>query len=151
MLIVPVAASGFFHLQSTEPLFNQLVALGGSALIQPLPPQAAEAAFGIVTGALGLDKLDPSEQVKALVALPAQDLFAKLAGVSFPLAAVVDGDIVKSTPSVSTSCPVLREFVTYSGEDEPPPPPNTHKTFASSSEKNLICLPSSPVWPMSTP
>lgn len=92
-------ASGFYHLQSTEPLFNQLVALGGSPLIHPLPAGVAEVAFGIVTNALGLEKVQPAEQVKALLEIPAAELSAKLSKTPFPLAAVIDDDIVKSTPT----------------------------------------------------
>lgn len=61
----------------------------------------AEFAFGIVTSILGLENLQPTDQVKSIVETPAHELSAKLAGVPFPLAAVVDGDIVKSSPSVS--------------------------------------------------
>lgn len=96
-----MVASGFLHLQSTEPLFSQLVGLGGSPLIQPLPLQVAEIAFGIVTSKLSLENLSPADQVKNIVEISAQELSAKLAGVPFPLAAVVDGDIVKASPSVS--------------------------------------------------
>lgn len=106
-----VTACGFFHLQSDEPLFCQLVALGGSPLVQPLPLQVAEIAYGIVTSVLGLDKLSPAEQVEALLAIPAEELSAKLAGVPFPVAAVVDGDIVKSSPSVCPRFHLLRSLM----------------------------------------
>lgn len=58
-------------------------------------------AFGIVTKILGLESLQPADQVKKIVEISAQELSTKLAGVPFPLAAVVDGDIVKASPSVS--------------------------------------------------
>lgn len=98
-----MAASGFLHLQATEPLFSQLVGLGGSPLIQPLPLPVAEIAFRIVTSILGLENLQPADQVRKIVEIPAQELSTKLAGVPFPLAAVVDGDIVKASPSVSNA------------------------------------------------
>lgn len=94
-------ASGFFHLHSSEPLFNQLVALGGSPIIQPIPQGVAEIAYGIVTSALGLDKLSPADQVKALLDIPAEELASKLAKVGYPLAAVIDDDVVK-TPTTYT-------------------------------------------------
>lgn len=59
----------------------------------------AESAFGIVTGALGLEKAQPAEQVKSLLDMPAAELSAKLAKVPFPLAAVVDDDVVRATPT----------------------------------------------------
>lgn len=59
----------------------------------------AEIAYGIVTAALGLDNLPPSEQVKGLLEIPAEELSTKLSNVSFPVSAVVDGEIVKSIPT----------------------------------------------------
>ncbi|KUI72129.1 Neuroligin-4, Y-linked [Cytospora mali] len=90
------AASGFYHLHSTEPLFNQLVAFGGSPMLRPFPLEVAEIAYSIITNVLGLDGLPPAEQVKSLLAIPATQLSAKLAGVAIPISAVVDGDIVPS-------------------------------------------------------
>lgn len=93
------AASGFFHLQSAEPLFARLVALGGSPLLQPVPEFVGEIAYGIVTGALGLADLAPAEQVQALLSTPAAELSARLQGVPFPVSAIIDGDVVKAAPS----------------------------------------------------
>lgn len=75
--------------------------MGGSPLIQPLPRGVAEIAYGIVTAALGLDMLQPADQVKSLLEIPATELSSKLSGVPFPLSAVVDDDIVKATPTYS--------------------------------------------------
>ncbi|KAF3763587.1 hypothetical protein M406DRAFT_49189 [Cryphonectria parasitica EP155] len=94
-------AAGFHHLQANEPLFSQLVALGGSPLIQPIPINVAEIAYGIAIGALGLDKLPPAEQVQALLDIPAQDLRKKLDGAGFPLTAVVDEHSIKVTPTLT--------------------------------------------------
>lgn len=96
------AASGFVHLQSDEPLFANLVALGGNPLIQPLPLPVADAAFAGATAALGLADRPPAEQVQALLALPAETLAAKLAAVPLPLNAYHDGDVVKSVPSYAS-------------------------------------------------
>lgn len=52
-----------------------------------------------MTNILGLSALSPAEQVKSLLALPPSELVTKLAGVPVPLAAVVDGDIVKAVPT----------------------------------------------------
>ncbi|ROW07249.1 hypothetical protein VMCG_03797 [Cytospora schulzeri] len=90
------AASGFVHLHSTEPLFKQLVGMGGSPLLQPFPFEVAETAYSIMTSVLGLDGLPPSEQVKALLEIPAADLSAKLIGAPIPIGSVIDGDIVPS-------------------------------------------------------
>lgn len=92
-------ASGFFHLQSPTPLFTRLIALGGSPLIQPLPPPVAETAFSIATSALGLAALPPSEQVHSLLALPPAEIVTKLAGTPLPLAAIADGDLVQTVPT----------------------------------------------------
>lgn len=90
------AASGFVHLHSTEPLFNQFVALGGNPVLQPFPMDVAETAYGIMTSVLGLDGLPPAEQVKALLEMPAAELSAKLIGAPIPISHVIDGDIVPS-------------------------------------------------------
>lgn len=95
-------ASGFHHLQTDEPLFATLVALGGNPLIQPLPLPVTDIAFQIATSTLGLANLDPSEQVKSLLSIPAEELSAKLANAPLPLNAVLDGDIVKSMPSYTS-------------------------------------------------
>lgn len=84
------------HLQSAEPLFNQLVGLGGSPSLQPFPKEVAEIAYSIMTSILGLDGLPPAEQVAALLEIPATELSAKLAGAPIPIASVIDGDIVPS-------------------------------------------------------
>lgn len=78
------------------------MALAGSPLIQPIPPSVADVAYGIVTSALGLDKLSPTEQVKALLEMPAQELSSKLSTVPYPLAAVLDNDIVKAAPTYTS-------------------------------------------------
>ncbi|KAG8162827.1 hypothetical protein KVR01_007305 [Diaporthe batatas] len=93
------AASGFFHLQSPEPLFTRLAAYGGSPLIQPVPLQVSEAAYGIAAEILGIDAQPPAEQVRSLLAVPAGELLARVGHLPVPLTAAEDGDVVRSTTS----------------------------------------------------
>lgn len=107
-------ASGFFHLQSSEPVFSQLAAYGGSPLIQPIPLEVTEIAYSIAAKVLGIDSLSPADQVKSLLKIPAEEISAKLAGLPVPLSAALDGDVVRSkttytalanTPSLEKAFP----------------------------------------------
>lgn len=64
-------------------------------MISPIPPHVAEIAFASVTKGLGIEKLSPSDQVKALLEMPAAELQAKTADVPAPITMVVDNDVVK--------------------------------------------------------
>src|SRR5690242_10710688 len=57
------AAAGCYHLTNHRPLFHQLIAMGGTSLIRPLPAEACEAAFGMAAKAMGLGDRTPEEQV----------------------------------------------------------------------------------------
>lgn len=63
-------------------------------MIQAIPMPVTEIAFGIVTSALGFDKLAPADQVKALLDMSAEELSAKLNGIPLPIAAVLDDDVI---------------------------------------------------------
>ncbi|POS81392.1 carboxylesterase [Diaporthe helianthi] len=93
------AASGFFHLQSPEPLFSRLAAYGGSPLIQPIPLQVSEIAYEIATKILGIDSQPPADQVKSLLDIPAEELSAKIGRLPVPVTAAEDGEVVRSTTS----------------------------------------------------
>ncbi|KAI3390937.1 hypothetical protein diail_8335 [Diaporthe ilicicola] len=90
------AASGFFHLQSSEPLFSKLAGYGGSPLIQPIPMEVTEIAYSVATKVLGIDSLPPADQVRSLLKIPAEELSAKLGGLPVPLSAALDGDVIRS-------------------------------------------------------
>lgn len=97
--LTPPLASGFYHLQSPEPLFSRLAAYGGSPLIQPIPLQVSEIAYGIATKILGIDGQPPADQVKSLLRTPAEELLAKLGHLPVPLTAAQDGEVVRSKTS----------------------------------------------------
>lgn len=107
------AASGFFHLQSPEPLFKRLAAYGGSPLIQPIPLQVSEIAYDIATKVLGIDGQSPADQVKSLLKMPAEELLAKLGHLPVPLTAAVDAEVVRSKTTfaaLATASPLEKEF-----------------------------------------
>ncbi|KAF2462453.1 para-nitrobenzyl esterase [Lineolata rhizophorae] len=90
------AVAGTLHLQGEEPLFERIVSMSGTSLmLKPLPPPVSEFAYAGVVEALGLKELEPAEQVKKLVEMPAEELMAKIPP-SVPLLPCVDGDMVKA-------------------------------------------------------
>jgi carboxylesterase type B len=97
-LTAPVA-SGFYHLQSPEPLFSRLAAYGGSPLIQPIPLEVSEIAYSTAMKVLGIEGQSPADQVKSLLKIPAEELSAKLGHLPVPLTAAVDGEVVRSKTS----------------------------------------------------
>lgn len=94
--LTPPIASGFYHLQSPEPLFSRLAAYGGSPLIQPIPLQVSEIAYSVATKVLGIDSQSPADQVKSLLKIPAEELSVKLGHLPVPLTAAFDGEVVRS-------------------------------------------------------
>lgn len=96
------SASGFFHLQSAEPLFSRLAAYGGSPLIQPIPLEVTEIAYSVATKVLGIESQSPADQVKSLLKIPAEELSAKLGHLPVPLSAAHDGDVVPSKTSYAS-------------------------------------------------
>lgn len=91
------AVAGCMHLKSEEPLFEQLIAMGGTSLYRPIPQEVAEASFKTTTQRFGIDNLPPEEQVQALLKTPTEELLTKLRGI--PIAPIVDGEII---PAVTT-------------------------------------------------
>lgn len=78
-----------------------MAAWAGSGLMQPLPLGVAEAGYGMVVKALGLEALSPAEQVKELVRVPQDEFEAKTRSVPAPYMAWVDGDVVRTVPTFS--------------------------------------------------
>lgn len=96
------SASGFFHLQSPEPLFSRLAAYGGSPLIQPIPLEVTEIAYSVATKVLGIESQSPADQVKSLLKIPVEELSAKLGHLPVPLSAAHDGDVIPSKTSFAS-------------------------------------------------
>ncbi|KAL1889728.1 hypothetical protein Sste5346_008714 [Sporothrix stenoceras] len=96
------AVAAMLHLQSKEPLFDQLILLSGSSLL--LPPVAAEvseAAYSRAVHALDLEGLPSLDRIKALVDGPETLLYEKITP-DIPLLPVIDSDLVHSRPTFET-------------------------------------------------
>ncbi|KAI9926750.1 hypothetical protein MW887_003844 [Aspergillus wentii] len=88
--------SATLHLLSEEPLFKQLVSMGGTSLLmKPLPPPVTEWIYAGVLKALGLSDLSVKDRIEALLNLPATDILTKVPP-TFPLIPALDGDVVHS-------------------------------------------------------
>ncbi|KAI0121271.1 Alpha/Beta hydrolase protein [Xylariales sp. AK1849] len=85
------------HLQSREPLFNQLVSMGGTSLLmKPLPPQIADVTYSSVLKIVGVnDAMTPKEQLKGLLNVN-PETFLSSVGPDVPLLPIIDGDIITS-------------------------------------------------------
>ncbi|KAJ9632940.1 hypothetical protein H2204_007508 [Knufia peltigerae] len=92
------AVSGWFHLQSPEPLFHQIVAMSGSSFLRPRPLALLEKGFARAAAELGAKDASPEDQVKRLVEAPKEDIIVKL-GRKIPVGPFLDGDLVRTTSS----------------------------------------------------
>ncbi|KAL1870084.1 hypothetical protein Plec18167_007602 [Paecilomyces lecythidis] len=109
------ATAGAFHLQSSEPLFQQLIAMSGS-LAQPF--QSAEGGgdrpFSMIADALGAKELSPKQQLQKILDTPKEE-FVSTVGRRFPIRPLVDGDTIR----VSTTFRLLTDpdevFKSYPG------------------------------------
>lgn len=82
------------HLQSNVALFRRLVSMGGTNLLmKPLPESVTEATYQTVLKKLGLQNLSPSNQVKALLELDAQNISSSVSPGT-PLLPSLDGQMV---------------------------------------------------------
>lgn len=93
------AVSITHHLNSQEPLFKQLVAMGGSSLfMKALPEPVAESASAALLRSLGLSNESTAIQIEKLMSLSAEELLAKT-DPSIPMMPTLDGDIIKAQPT----------------------------------------------------
>ncbi|KAF2099803.1 alpha/beta-hydrolase [Rhizodiscina lignyota] len=87
--------SGFFHLQSNESLFHQLISMAGTSIImRPIPDPVAEMAYQMVTKALGLEDLSSEHQVEALLKAPPEDLVMKIPPGT-PIIPILDDEMLR--------------------------------------------------------
>ncbi|KAH7379270.1 carboxylesterase-like protein [Phaeosphaeria sp. MPI-PUGE-AT-0046c] len=83
---------------SKEPLMKRCLSTGGAVLLfAPFPLEVAETSYQKLIEAFGLSEKSPEERIKALLAMPQDDLWQK-APQDAPLLPVVDGDIVPGHP-----------------------------------------------------
>ena len=97
------AVSCTFHLQSTTPLFQQVVAIGGTSLLmKPLPPVVAEYVYESVLNKLEIDtSLSPAEQLLRLIETPPTRVLTNIAP-DLPLLPVIDGTTIPSSLAFSS-------------------------------------------------
>ncbi|KAK5206760.1 hypothetical protein LTR41_007753 [Exophiala xenobiotica] len=111
------AVSCTLHLQSQQPLFKQMMAMGGSSLLmKPLPVAVAEYAYSRVLGAVGIDiSLSLEEKLKALFETPVETFLNNI-GPDVPLLPVHDEEYIKypssfaqwAQPDLQAQIPGLR-------------------------------------------
>ncbi|KAK5320495.1 hypothetical protein LTR93_006707 [Exophiala xenobiotica] len=111
------AVSCTLHLQSQQPLFKQMMAMGGSSLLmKPLPVAVAEYAYSRVLGAVGIDiSLSLEEKLKALLETPVETFLNNI-GPDVPLLPVHDEEYIKypssfaqwAQPDLQAQIPGLR-------------------------------------------
>ncbi|XP_014554756.1 hypothetical protein COCVIDRAFT_104164 [Bipolaris victoriae FI3] len=95
-------ASVIYLLGSKEPLMKQGLSTGGTPLlVLPIPESVAESAYQNVIEAFGLAELSPEDRIKALLALPVDDLWQK-APPSAPMMPSIDNNTVPGFPDFST-------------------------------------------------
>lgn len=87
------------HLNSREPLFQQMVVMGGSSLLmQPFPDFVTEFAYGKLSENLGVSKDPVASQVDKLKSLSAEELVAKT-DPSIQLPPTLDCDLILTPAS----------------------------------------------------
>ncbi|KAF5844230.1 hypothetical protein GGP41_002800 [Bipolaris sorokiniana] len=96
------AVSVIYLLSSKEPLMKQGLSTGGTPLlVLPIPESEAESAYQNVIEAFGLAEMSPEDRIKALLALPVDDLVQK-APLSAHMMPSMDNDTVPGFPDFST-------------------------------------------------
>lgn len=81
---------------------KQGLSTGGTPLlVLPIPESVAESAYQNVIEAFGLAELSPEDRIKALLALPVDDLWQK-APPSAPMMPSIDNNTVPGFPDFST-------------------------------------------------
>jgi len=92
--------SCLLHLESPQPLFKRILAMGGSPLlVKPVPPPFAESIYAAVVGKLGLAEKAPEERIQALKNATIEDLLSATA--QLPLLPSVDGELITAPATFS--------------------------------------------------
>jgi hypothetical protein len=93
--------AAFLHVHQSEPLFEQMIALSGTALQRARPLQLLEKFYSMTLSGLGLSDVPRAEQVQKLLTVPMEDFTTKL-GRSIAVAPVVDGHKIPEAASFDT-------------------------------------------------
>ena len=94
-------ASGCFHLQKREHLFDRMIAMGGSSFNRPRPYQRLQKTFDSLMAEWDFGDKTPREKVNRLLAAMEEGSVGSL-GRKFGVGPVVDGDLVHDKTSFST-------------------------------------------------
>lgn len=111
-LLTMVSPSGCFHLQRSELLFQQFIAMGGTSLLRQRPQIRLQRAFDLITAELGADSQSPTNKVQTLLAAVKAKSVGPL-GRRYSVGPVVDGDLIPhatSFLSLGTPADVLEHF-----------------------------------------
>ncbi|KAF2874797.1 carboxylesteras-like protein [Massariosphaeria phaeospora] len=96
------SAGGFaatMLLFSKEPLMKRCLSTGGAVLLfAPIPPSVAEGVYEKVMEAFGLTDKSPEDRIKALLTIPADELWQKVP-MGLPLTPSIDGETVPGAPN----------------------------------------------------
>lgn len=88
-------------LTSEQPLMKRCLSTGGAVLLfKPIPLEVAESAYQSIIQALGLADKSPEDRIKALLTIPADDLWQKVP-MGTPLIPSIDGETVPGAPGFS--------------------------------------------------
>ncbi len=96
-----ILVSCFLHLESEKPLFNRIVAMGGTPLLlKPVPITVAGGIYNIVMERLGLEHTATAdERARALKKATVEELVA--AAGNLPMLPIIDGELVNSPATFS--------------------------------------------------
>ncbi|KAF7555081.1 hypothetical protein G7Z17_g2416 [Cylindrodendrum hubeiense] len=86
-----------FHLESSKPLFQQLVSMSGTSLLmRPIPLQFADTMYKVVLERIQVDgSQSPTDQLKQLLLVPEELIMARV-GPDVKLHPVIDGEVIQS-------------------------------------------------------
>lgn len=90
--------AAFLHLHQREPLFEQMIALSGTALQKARPLQLLEKFYNMALDGLGLSEVPQAGQMQRLLSVPMEDFTTKL-GRNIAVAPVVDGHTIPEATS----------------------------------------------------
>jgi carboxylesterase type B len=90
--LVTLLVSCLLHLESPQPLFKRIFAMGGTPLLLKPTPQVTETAYTAVVTNLGFTAMTPEERIKALEEATAEDLL--VATGNLPKLPVVNGELI---------------------------------------------------------
>ena len=106
-----ISASATLHLYSYQPLFKQLMVIGGTHLLfTPFPPLVQDQIYEAVLATLSVGDTDAKKRIESLNTLPVKDLYTKC-GFNLPLLPGFDDDLIPA--SIATFENISRRDETF--------------------------------------